>query len=333
MDAWTALQLCKSATQTCCVDLGKQDIPEVESIIRLVTPRLNAHWQGNVERAIRELVEALEDIPDGLGAPDVDPLVKAEDRDKALEDLIAALLLSLYMRLGAAPTPARLGILREGTKALLRDGSGSAGTLLDLGDSRVVTYPHLGSEDALLGTRGRAIRREAAIKEHIETYLTSRAVRRPESDAMDPLADIVAWEDTLADILGGGDATSVPDTVDSWAYRWFNIGAATGASQAGQTALVAQNNPPAGPDERTSPFCRWVHGRVVEMSKVDRQIEEYLGAVQEGDPEAQIRSWPFLSAVSASDPKVFRGFFVNAGLPPYHHKCRTRVIASVINVR
>ncbi|MCP4897893.1 MAG: hypothetical protein GY906_13050 [bacterium] len=326
MDPKDIFAFAAEATEVACCDLRKQDVPEVEAVIRLVTPRLDAHWQRTVDIAIAELLEILREIPDSLGAPDVDPLVRAEDRDAALEDLLLALLLSLEERLGAAPIPPRLRILREGSKRLLAQGSLLAGQDIDFGVPKVTSYPETATADALLGVRGRAIRRREQVRALLTAYLTSRAVRSPSVllDDADP------FEETLGTILGRGKATSVPDTVDSWAYRWFNVGAFAGAVQGGQTALVALNNPPSGPDAKTSPFCRWVHGKPVLVSKIERQLDEYTAAVREGDPEAQMRSWPFLSSAGANDPKVFRPYFAGAALPPYHHKCRTLVFPQVI---
>jgi hypothetical protein len=312
----------------CNCNISKQDIPEVEAVIRLITPRLDAHWQKTVNDAIESLMDALDDIPDTLGAPDVDPLVRSEDRDKTLEDLVAILLSLLWERLGAPPTSARLRILNEGGKRLLSTGSRSVGADFDPGTPVIAARGTVATADALLGVRGRASRRAKELAAHIETYLTSKAAR--DSLAPLPIGDPEreqTWEEELGSILGTGKDTSVPVTVDSWAYRWFNVGALAGIEQSGQATLVVLNNPPNGPDSKTTPFCNWVHGRTVAVSDAVEQLDNYTRVVLDGDAEAQVEAWPF---VRATKRRSFPKLFAVSSLPPYHEHCRSVVVHGVI---
>ena len=128
--------------------------------------------------------------------------------------------------------------------------------------------------------------------------------------------------------------------VDAWAYRQFNIGIFEAAKAAGVRALIAVNPM----DERTTPFCRWVNGKVIRMERIDRQLARFRKAVADQSREGVIEAWPFISmskkAMKAAkediaqdrapgarvqDAEVFRRFFVSVGLPPYHWRCRTVV--------
>lgn len=135
---------------------------------------------------------------------------------------------------------------------------------------------------------------------------------------------------------GGAVSTVI---TDAWAYRQANIGAVLAAQEAGIKTLVAFNNPPPGPDERTTPFCRWVHEKIIRVDRAVRQVARFEAAALAGQDPAE--AWPFipqsakalrearaeLSAdrrgAPAHNDEVFRRHFVNAGMPPYHYRCRT----------
>ena len=110
-------------------------------------------------------------------------------------------------------------------------------------------------------------------------------------------------------------------------YRWRNVGAAIVAQRLGKT-LVAFNNPPFGPDARTSSFCRWVHGRKLDPRALDTQVRR----VRAGrSPEGIREAWPFVGnfPVSAGPDEFARRANTlmpeGLGLPPYHFGCRTQV--------
>lgn len=139
-------------------------------------------------------------------------------------------------------------------------------------------------------------------------------------DGRDGALDRRDWVETLARDL------SVPrqltqTIVDTWAYRWYGLGAMMAERARGQTAIVAYNNPPSGPDSKTTPFCRWVHQRVIRIETTIRRIGRYRDLLQRGqDIEAFDEFWSFDTPDRAPD---FRRHFADVGMPPYHARCRT----------
>jgi hypothetical protein len=112
--------------------------------------------------------------------------------------------------------------------------------------------------------------------------------------------------------------------------RWYNVGSFLALAPVGRAViLVAFNNPPVGPDRRTTPFCRWVHGRVVSVSRARQQVDAYVGAALEGDVEGMLRAWPLLSdeIAHAGSTAGFQARFASLGLGPYHWGCRTETVA------
>lgn len=152
--------------------------------------------------------------------------------------------------------------------------------------------------------------------------------------------DLVGLREDLDRVLADPSGALSKAIVDSWGYRIYNIGIFDAADAAGVTALVAINPM----DDRTTPFCRWVHGRVIRMDRARRQVREFRAAVAAEDREGVIRAWRFISMSKAGmrrakadiaqdrapgarirDSEVFARYFASVGLPPYHWYCRTRV--------
>ena len=77
-----------------CAHLVKQDIPEVQAAIAVAQGVLREHWREVLEDALEDLDAALLRIPSQPGMPEVEPVATAQDRDRALQDLVLALLLA-----------------------------------------------------------------------------------------------------------------------------------------------------------------------------------------------------------------------------------------------
>lgn len=155
---------------------------------------------------------------------------------------------------------------------------------------------------------------------------------------------LIGLAEDLARVLSDPNAALSRTIVDAWAYRQHNVGTYQAAKTAGVKVLVAVNNPPGGPDSRTTDFCRWVNGKVIKIERVDRQLAAFNAAVAAQDKAAMIQAWKFIPlskkgmkaaredlrqdrapGARISDAEVFRNYFVTVGLPPYHWRCRTVV--------
>ncbi len=139
--------------------------------------------------------------------------------------------------------------------------------------------------------------------------------------------------DRLRERLGDRAGHLSDAITDAWAFRLFNIGVLLAAEAAGEVELVAMNPM----DERTTPFCRWVHGRVIGVRAARDRVEAFAAAVHGGDRLSIISAWPFISQSRRGLDEIrrenggslvngFRTFFSRIGLPPYHWRCRTMAV-------
>jgi len=69
-------------------------------------------------------------------------------------------------------------------------------------------------------------------------------------------------------------------------------------------------------DKKTSTICRSMHGKIIEASHLDNQVENILNAKSIGEKKG---------AALWSSKAVFGKLDKNFGLPPYHFRCRTGV--------
>lgn len=318
----------------------KQDIPEVEAIIAALVPRLETWWTQAIEDILRrgDLLLGSEEItaaplteidqlsgqtPDGRTRLDIEreltDILMRMTRDavtsfdaevvQAVEDARDTLLLDAATALGLSLTleqvraaEASLGALREGAVADLQ-------TLM------------VGRIDV----RTPEVRR--AVTGYVQAVRLPGAAQRPGAQQA-----VSTLREELRAILGASSPRQwVPFVADQWSYRWFNIGEFLSAREAGHTEFRAFNNPPGGPDQRTTSFCRWIHGRRVNMARIERQIREHVRAALSGDIRRLMRNWPLLPAevASAEGPGIEARFELeasNLGLPPYHARCRTLVL-------
>ncbi len=326
--------------------LCKQDIPEVQAVVRIIEPLADAHWTSAASEAARELERQLGALQDDLGTPDVDVLSAAKtdgERRRILELLVASFLLTLRERVAAPLTSARQATLRGASRLLVTRGAQSLGLLLD--PSRPGTQEALAAaeRDLQLLLRGRLEERLGEARALLDEYLTSKAARLPAPGGRsllvggEALPSLERWRSRIREVLGLQGRPWLPQTVDVWAYRWFNVGAflATQQAPSGLGALLAVNNPPRGPDAVTTPFCRWVHGKIISVSRARTQVESYVRAALSSDVGGVISSWPLLSGKESREGTAaqFNVRFQGLGLPPYHWRCRTvpqpRVLAKL----
>lgn len=313
----------------CCIH--KQDIPEVEAVIRLLLPGIEAYWSQLVREMTQEALARLDLLDDNLSTPSVDALARApaQERDRLLEDLVLAILASLERRAAQPVSAATSALLRSGVASLLADGARSTQSALDL--SRAPLLPQAAQDDLLTLLRGRLVLHRDALRGLLEAFLTTRGPRTPGQTGLEAAARRAAggaalsrqaWVAALAAELGQDTRSWLPFTLDQWAYRWFNIGGFVAARQDGAIAFQAS----AVRDNRTSPFCRWVDGRIVSVERIERQIRRHVEASLAGDIQALMDNWPLLSFRADDGPAEFALKFRSVGLPPYHGRCRTRVI-------
>lgn len=155
-----------------------------------------------------------------------------------------------------------------------------------------------------------------------------RPVKWPLPAAMQEYRDghfVPAATEGLQRVLGLGEAAPryFSAAADAFAYRWYSMGALAAAAAAGIEELQYLNNPPAGPDARTTPLCRSLHGRRFTVSVSSESALEYLQSISRyghGFTNSAFvpadAEWP----ASLGPPGL--------GIPPFHPRCRT-IIAKV----
>ncbi|MCK9185625.1 MAG: minor capsid protein [Candidatus Cloacimonetes bacterium] len=90
-------------------------------------------------------------------------------------------------------------------------------------------------------------------------------------------------------------------------------------------------------DDRTSPICQELHGRIIEVDKMITVKNQLLNLSTEGRSSDEVKSEiqsivPFLKdadvqAMGALSSSELQDAFPSVGLPPYHWKCRTTIIS------
>lgn len=118
---------------------------------------------------------------------------------------------------------------------------------------------------------------------------------------------------------------------DTMATKTREMGRISGYQQAGVRYVQIK----ARMDERTTPLCRSLHGRLIRLDTVVAQRDKYLAAAARGNLEAAKAAWPmwdatmaFKSAGGCADHAVEKAALPdNVGLPPYHFRCRTITVA------
>jgi hypothetical protein len=111
------------------------------------------------------------------------------------------------------------------------------------------------------------------------------------------------------------------------ATRIGEIGHVTGYERAGiEYAEIS-----AVLDDRTSPLCRHLHGRLIPMTALSAQKNSLLSAAKSLDVKAAMKAQPMLSGASSAavmlESKTSKIIAQGIGMPPYHFRCRTTTIA------
>lgn len=299
-----------------CCDLGKSDIPAVQRRVFAITSALEDQFDENEDDALDALLLLLlaADLP-------ITSLREREAFATRVTGEVARAMRRMPRRLHAVAGTAGRQLLKEGALFIGRPLPNTP-TVRALADRAADDLEFWFSRSFVGAGRGAF----DDLRRWVLEFLT-----KPEHRTA---AGRLLWVERARDLIERG-RTSLRLAADLWGYRWFNIGLfETHDAEAGRTGrplvLVAVNNPPWGPDARTTPFCRWVHDRPVSIQRVRDQISAYFEAQDKGDPKAAKAAWPLLSGKDAlGDGAAFETLFEELGLPPYHMRCRTIVLSRV----
>ena len=320
-----------------CALCAKADIPEVEAVIRLLHEALNRPLDQLAEEVYQELLDRLEGYAAVLGMPDVDVLVQAGDRrDEVLAAILASLVLVVERHYSTVLVGDDRRQIEDAIDALLAFGARDAGFVLDPAQADLLRQAAIEQLDSLL--REAVIGQTADLRRALEGYLTTASTRAAGAGALLAPAGAAptgldAFRAEILSVLAPAAAWAA--AVDSWAYLWQNVGAFEAAYSGGVRAFEARAVGGRTGDGRTTAFCRWVHGRIIPIARVQAQRAAMVQASLAGDAEAIQRAWPFLDGEVARNGHElqFERFFRGAGLPPYHFRCRTTVRPVRIELR
>lgn len=307
----------------CACLCAKADIPEVQAIIRLLDPILQQELRAIAQDVYRTLLQRLAALSDSMGAADIDALVQAGPRrDRVLEAILLSLIAEIETNYSTIITGEARQRTIEAIDALFAFAASDVGFPQEAANLAVLRQAALNHLDILL--RDSVVGQREAVRNLLEGYLTSAITRAPAAGALSAAAgdsgmSRAMFETALARILA--PATTAALVVDAWAYLWQNIAAVEVATDAGVRAFEAN----AVRDARTTAFCRWVHGRIIPMSRARPQIEALTQAALRRDSAELLALWPFIDPEVARNGNElqFETFFRKAGLPPYHFRCRT----------
>ena len=313
--------------------LCKEDIPEVQHVILLLTPLIEDHWRQIVDRALQDLLHRLSRYRDDLPSANLDFIAREPDvakRRKAIEDLLFSLLGTLRLRTSTPFDDGLQQLVDRYSLGLLREGASSLSLPFDVASPRNGPLPIAAVEDLAFMVRSRIAQHEDEILQLLTLYLTSQAIRQLSRSPLETVTqfklsgvprDLVTWKESVAVALGAKVQTWIPYTVDLWAYRWFSVGAFSSAVEnVSQTErIIAQ----AVLDFKTSKFCRWVNGRTISVRTVEGQMSSYLSAVRRSDLVGAKKAWPLLPSSSGTTEQFEAYAKDGIGLPPYHGHCRT----------
>ncbi len=104
---------------------------------------------------------------------------------------------------------------------------------------------------------------------------------------------------------------------DHAATKTREIGRVTGYERAGVRRVRIR----AHIDENTTEICRRLNGKVIRVSRMQRQRDRYLDAIAHMDTERAKKVWPMMGDKQAE--KIKDQVPANVGMPPYHFRCRT----------
>lgn len=295
-------KICKASVLHTCLTCA--DIPGVQKHITMLLPMLEEVFDQNLEDTLDATLLDIEDF------------TSEESSEEDWVFFLAALWLSTLNDLGTAD-PAVTRAAKVSGKALVQGGARRAGAPLPKGLPGELSAPSSG--DLMFWFR------RAASSDPSIAALFKDSVRDFLKGTRDTVSRLALIRNLREILMKARKALAV--MLDLWAYRWNGIGAFEGLSAGAETReirIIAFNNPPNGPDARTTAFCRWVHGKTIEIRRARLQIQAYLGAVEAGDEDAAKAAWPILDSSDArGDGADFEVSFRGLALPPYHFFCRT----------
>lgn len=311
-----------------CALCAKASIPEVEAVIRLLDPYVQRELRQMAQAVFAELLARLDALSDDLGAADVDALVQAgRDRDDVLAAILAALLAVFEQGYGAFVSGEFRERVEDGVDVLFAFGAREAGFAFEGPRAELLRQAAVSQLDLML--RETVTNQGVELRNLLETYLTTAGPRAAAAGALSAAAgdsglDRAGFEASLAQILAPEPQATL--TLDAWAYLWQNVAAIEAAAAGGIRAFEAIAVGGKLGDGRTTAFCRWVHGRIIPLSRIRPQIEAITRSSLEGRGAAVLRAWPFLDPEIARNGNElqFETFFRRSGLPPYHFRCRTK---------
>ena len=315
----------------------KQDIEDVEATILLILALLEDVWIEQMVDAKEEVIRFLEGFVDDKPTTELDVFSSLDPADEAGREVLTQRLLDHILALIRRRADAALDLGAErvvedaGMALLLSGAMAVAGSVDFAGTATDALLRPAATADLKVLLRGHSTIREAEIGELVSQYLKTPVLRgAPATTPGSPLTALSAqtaqstrqlWNDRLEQAIGVKTAAWLPQTVDLWAYRWFTIGSYRSLRQRGETEIYAH----ATIDGRTTPFCRSIHGRRIDIATADNQIEQHVKAVLAGDAGAMTSNWTLFPAQEVSDSGT------KLGVPPYHFGCRTiprlRVVA------
>ena len=312
-----------------CALCAKANIPEVEAVIALLDPFVQQELRQIAAQVYRELLARLDAFSDDLGAADVDALVRAgENRDEVLAAILVGLLAAVEQGYGAFVSADLRERVENAIDELFAFAVREVGFPFAGSQAEVLRQAALGQLDALL--RETVVGRSAELRQLLETFLTTAGPRAAEAGVLSAAAGDSGmsreqFQVDLASILTPAAAAAA--TVDAWAYLWQNVAAVEASIDGGIRAFEAIAVGGKLGDGRTTRFCRWVHGRLIPMSRVRPQLDRIRQSGLEGRAAAIQAAWPFLDPDIARNGNElqFEMFFRGVGLPPYHFGCRTKV--------
>jgi len=289
----------------CTCQLHKADIPVVQEQIRKAQATLKAQYEENTDRTLETLLLLLlAAVEEGATAADAARIVREAQRS----------MTELPRRTVAA--------LRAQGKQLMKDGANFQSLRLTQ-TTAVRKLAERAGDDLGFWFRRAFLDNEASVQELREHVV--RFLENPEIGARKLTAQVTWLQQAREIVLKRRQSFLL--AADTWGYRWFNLGVLKAHEQATlreARVLVAVNNPPNGPDQKTTPFCRWVHGRRVGVTALREQAALYFDAIDRGDAEGAQSVWPLLSGTEArGEAASFKTLFRGVGLPPYHQLCRT----------
>lgn len=284
--------------------LFKQDIPSVQAEITAIAPLVEKIWATGAESALQDLLTQAEFLAT-LSDSQFD------------QDFVVAALASVLLRFDQ--TTLDSVIVLGAAQRLLVEGANSTGLEFDMLSAEFFMLQVRVAEDLHFWLRHRFRQRAPQIEEVIRVWfsLPRESRRNSLNDLMVDVARVIEDPEGVVSNL----------VVDLWGYRSFNAGVVLAAAGAGVETLVVFNNPPGGgPDQKTTSFCRKVHGRRFRTVELAEKFEGYYEAQANNDLERTRATLPLLSKEESELRKGSVEALIDRkglGPPPYHMRCRT----------